>query len=116
MADIAQVEVTLWKYIRKSQAAGKFVRSWRMAERLGGLGGSAHPESVTVCLIGTLGNSDFGMGRIEHACRFLGLTRDELLTLEEGFETWLSACPESPYYKLGVQIAKTLEEEEVANK
>ena len=116
MADIEQVREDLWKRIRTYQESGGSVRNEPMAIRFGGERGGfgcwehTHP----LCIIGLV-------QRIEG--RALGISADDVEALEAGFEGWgpadLDLQPDdllllSPFYALGEEIAKKLEEEEAA--
>lgn len=101
-----------WKKIRTHQQGGGAVRNELMAERFGGVQGTApHYGNTTVCLIG-LYSPDGRWGR--EMMQETGIHYRELLTLEAGFEnwTWPNVERDDPLYKLGREIGQQLEDEE----
>jgi hypothetical protein len=124
---IERVRTLVWERIRQYQAGGGKVRSTEMANRFGGDMGFYHDSSPagTLCLVGVVVQRSV-MFPDDHAAEILGISRREANLLESGFEDWspggtvetrgmtMDELRAEPYYKLGQEIARHLEDAEAA--
>lgn len=117
---IDSIRTQLWELIRRHQAEGGQVRNMRIGEnsRDGYWGLYSHGSSHNriLCLFGVVQkyypmDSHSVAAEPHHATsEMFGITTMDALDLEDGFEQF-SIFNDSPFYRLGREIALKLEEE-----
>lgn len=116
-----RIEPIIRELIKKRQEAGIEVRNRRVAEKLGsdvqaGSYYSAKDPKRPLDILGAIGVTEANVD--ERAGFMLGISGDDALELEAGFEGWhevgelgdSASHRENPFYKLGRKIGKELED------
>lgn len=130
-SNVDRVRTQLWTLIRAYQAAGGCVLNENMAAKFDlAVGYYYKPPPGSVCLIGVTGATSTATGDIEDAemdesAAILDIRLGQVRCLEYGFEGWAvrladegylgmgpTELQRDPFYLLGKEIARTLEEEE----
>lgn len=116
---LKRVELIIRELIKKRQEAGIEVRNRRIAESKGVQAGgyySVKDPKRPLDILGAIGVTADAVD--ERAGLLLGISADDALELEAGFEGWYeigelgdsASHRENPFYKLGRKIGKELED------
>ena len=127
--DIHVIKTKLWARIREHQASGGTVRNQAMADARGGASGGYfnhqnkdYEHGNCLCILGLYNGEEYA------AAEALDITYDDARVLEAGFEGWGRKGSEDlerrfatdeeiradPFYQLGAEITRVLDEEERA--